>query len=284
MWKQLKGRYWVDTWVLWINASFWKARKWWYEKKHKKAEEIWKALMQNPKYHWTLWPFSLKGRYYRLAEGPWLDEGGLIWLRAFLRGDRFPASWLSRLRSGKVGIDIGAHRGYWTLTYSKNFPRDVEVFLLEPDQENYFHLLRNLALNQASYAIPLRMAAWEVPCRLSLKGTKMLTAHSSFSYYAVEDENGEILATSIDQLVETFKPSTVDWMKIDTEGAEVAVLRGALKTLQRFKPTIWMEIHDTKEAVSALLKESGYEVKDFILTTPNEGPYKEVGYLWAEPS
>lgn len=62
----------------------------------------------------------------------------------------------------------------------------------------------------------------------------------------------------------------LDWLKIDVEGGELGVLRGALRTLERFRPKVIVEDHTgiydwctregTRAAVTGLLESLGYSV------------------------
>ena len=121
-----------------------------------------------------------------------------------------------------------------------------------------------------------------MPARLALRGGDHGAVHGSFGYRIDFQQEGDTLATSVDALVQAFALPTVDWIKIDVEGAEAAVLEGARDTLRRFGPTLWIEMHDTWEAVEAILADADYEIKDRIEKGAH-GPYKRIGYLWAEP-
>jgi hypothetical protein len=118
-------------------------------------------------------------------------------------------------------------------------------------------------------------------------GSAEESLHASFGYRVrkstdIPSENTPVLATSIDALVRAFALPSVDWIKIDVEGAEVEVLQGAKETLQRFSPTLWIEIHDTWQKVEAFLHDMGYIIREKIPIALSEGPYREGGYLWAE--
>ncbi|MCX8113109.1 MAG: FkbM family methyltransferase [Bacteroidia bacterium] len=106
--------------------------------------------------------------------------------------------------------------------------------------------------------------------------------HGSFEHRVKEASSGETTATSIDKLAETLALQRVDWIKIDVEGAEVAVLEGAQEVLRRFKPTIWMELHDTWAEVETFLTQHGYTICEKIEKN-SQGLYRRTGYLWAEP-
>ncbi|MCX7606707.1 MAG: FkbM family methyltransferase [Bacteroidia bacterium] len=284
MWFRIRGRRWMDTIALWINGLFWLPRRWYWEWQLGSREAAWRHLMQRPRYHWSQWPLRLKGRYYTSDRKIWLDQGSLIWFIAGMQGDRFPFSWLKAIGTGRIGFDVGAHRGYWTLYHSRHFPTSCKVILLEPEPHNYTYLLCNLAVNKATFALPLPLAAWRSPTRLRLLQKESSTDHTSFGHQVREDPQGETWATSIDALVQAYALPSVDWIKIDVEGAEVAVLEGAQDTLERFGPTLWIEIHDTWEPVTKLLLERGYILRETIRLTAPDDSFQEIGYIWAEKS
>jgi hypothetical protein len=165
MLRAVRGRSWGDTLALGVNGLIWMLRRWYLRRKLREVTLFRKELQEfskrSPHKHWLNWPFPLKYRWYKY-EGLWVDAFGLSWFWVGQKED-IPPQWLGRLHTGKVGIDIGAHRGYWTLFYSQYFPPGSQVFLLEPEPENYAFLLHNLSLNKATYAIPLPVAAWSRP-------------------------------------------------------------------------------------------------------------------------
>ena len=58
---------------------------------------------------------------------------------------------------------------------------------------------------------------------------------------------------SIDDLVESQKIPTVDFIKMDIEGAELYALKGALTTLQTFKPKLAISVYHSLEEYSSIL-------------------------------
>ena len=105
-------------------------------------------------------------------------------------------------------------------------------------------MLQNIAKNNICNVIPLRLAAWRESALLDFEEVSDLDI-KSFIVKTKEDKKGRILATSVDKLVDSLGLPRLDWIKIDIEGAEVEALKGAMKTLGRYKPTLWMEFHDT---------------------------------------
>lgn len=243
--------------------------------------------MQKPHRHWMVWPFKLEGRFYRWPEPPiWVDAEGITW---FLILSSAPVSWVEqRLRSGRVGIDVGAHRGYWAMSHASFFSSETKVLLVEPNPSNFGYLLQNMAHNRFVHGLPLPLALWSAPGMLTLR----VPLQGSFALYSsylarvdttsAHEEALRVPATTIDALVSLLGLERVDWIKIDAEGAEVAILQGARQTLTRFSPSLWMEVHNTWEKVLSLLHELGYTVRDQIRLEDPESLYPSNGLLWAE--
>lgn len=91
---------------------------------------------------------------------------------------------------------------------------------------------------------------------------------------------GDCLWTTVDRLVAGFTIRRVDWIKIDTEGAEVPIMRGARATLERDHPRLLIEEHSHLPHIAAtgnaaqlrrLLTGYGYTIET--------APYKERA-LW----
>ena len=62
----------------------------------------------------------------------------------------------------------------------------------------------------------------------------------------------------LDDLLAEPGSTPPDLVKIDVEGAETDVLRGAAQTLAKVRPILLIELHGTNEAVAHLLSEAGY--------------------------
>ena len=87
---------------------------------------------------------------------------------------------------------------------------------------------------------------------------------------------------SIDVMAGEIAPPSL--MKIDVEGAEAMVLRGARETIHRYRPVIFAEVHSTTLLIEcrALLEAVGYRV-DTIDHDPANALSKDVFQIKAEP-
>lgn len=142
-------------------------------------------------------------------------------------------------------------------------------------------MIQNLGKNKVGNVIPLRLAAWREKRVLCLR-EKSSMGMESFLSKVEEDEEGDVLAVTIDDLVDSLALPRLDWIKMDIEGAEVEALKGAMKTLSRYRPTLWIEFHDTLPQLKELLAEANYEIRGEVHYEAT--PYhQDPGYLWAVP-
>jgi len=268
-----------DTLVLSINAIVWQLHKLLYKISHPSATKRDFAqyiTSKKPNLYWNRFPFDIREKLlYDSSVRLWIDVTGITWLY-YSTAQECPSEWFSMMSSGQIGMDIGAHRGFWSLLHQHKVWPGGLIFALEPNPENYRNLIRIIAKNKISNIVPLPMAAWSKGTLLSLE-----FGSDSFTSRVREGKGNDVLAISIDGLVESLSLPRLDWIKMDIEGAEVEALRGAMKTLLRYRPTLWLEFHDTLQEVKALLAEANYEIKGELHLSP--GQFREYGHLWAVP-
>jgi len=135
------------------------------------------------------------------------------------------------------------------------------VLAFEPIPSIYAVLCENLRLNSIDWVKAECLAASDGEGRLRMwfEAGNLLSFTSRLS----EKDNLIVPVTSIDRYVESAGLSKLDFVKIDVEGAEDAVVRGMTTTLQRFRPVILVEIHgnDGKESEGLQqLKAMGYKL------------------------
>lgn len=90
-------------------------------------------------------------------------------------------------------------------------------------------------------------------------------------------EKISIKSYTIDQLVfEKYKLKKVDFIKIDTEGAEYEILTKSIRTLKKFKPAVYCEITRKTNKILSLLKKCGYEF--FTISNEKKHKLKKISY------
>tara|TARA_B100001123_G_scaffold295929_1_gene330043 strand:- start:15821 stop:18037 length:2217 start_codon:yes stop_codon:yes gene_type:complete len=177
--------------------------------------------------------------------------------------------WLEKyVRSGVVLYDIGANVGPFTLIAAMRAP-DVQVVAFEPGYATFAHLCDNLVLNQVADAvIPVPMPLWSQTGMMNLKYRSTEpgeSRHAMRNYGPLRGRSGSrlvqpVFAYRLDDLVEKFNLPAPTHIKLDVDGAEVDVLRGAEQTLKT--PGLESLLVEYEEAlaeqVKALLKAAGF--------------------------
>jgi len=196
--------------------------------------------------------------------------------------------FIRSLRSDSVVLDIGAYIGQYTLLAAKYAPTG-RVIALEPHPESYQRLLANIALNRLGNVQALNLAAGQraerVPLLLSDQPSNSRLFPTGWPDVRVVDVD----VVPMDQIVREVVLPRVDVMKIDVEGAEGPVLRGAHETLSRFHPIVIVELDrererafgDEPEEILGYLRDLGYTFyalrkRKLIPLTGSPGEYENV--------
>ena len=150
---------------------------------------------------------------------------------------------------GSVVVDVGAHIGTYTIISAKCVGENGKVITIEADPANFKILERNIKLNNLTNVIALNIAAFSRQTRLKLYLPEEQTGRTIFntvipSRARNEDPFVEIEADTLDALLNSQGLTTVDWLKIDVEGGEYEVLKGAHNTISKSKDlSLMVEVH-----------------------------------------
>jgi len=131
-------------------------------------------------------------------------------------------------KRGDIVIDVGAHVGTFTVNAAKLVGDKGLVVAIEPEPSNLALLQRNIDSQNLNNVKVIRKAVWDKAAKLWLYLSKHSGLHSLC--YASGDRV-EVEAESLDNIVSKLGLSQVDFVKIDVEGAEIEVLKGAERIL-----------------------------------------------------
>jgi FkbM family methyltransferase len=159
-------------------------------------------------------------------------------------------------KEGDVVVDVGAHIGPYSIIASKNVGPNGKVVAIEADPDNFDLLSRNIQLNKLSNVMALNYAAYseEKKIKLYLPSAGEKSPYTKYntimSDRARNDEKFvEVKANTLDYLLQSKnmikQEEEVNWIKIDVEGAEYEVLKGAKNILSTSSNiTLLIEIHN----------------------------------------
>lgn len=145
------------------------------------------------------------------------------------------------IRPRAIVLDVGANVGAYTLLFAQWAGRSGRVFAFEPSPSASRSLRRHLALNSAGNVEVIDAAVCD------RQGTAALyddgcPGRSSLIGSAEHHRAVTVRTTTIDSFC-AERSLTPDVVKIDVEGAELEVLRGARRTLAAEKTVAFVEFH-----------------------------------------
>ena len=176
---------------------------------------------------------------------------------------------LSRANDCRGFWDIGANYGLFTFSLRAALP-GLEIEAFEPDPDYVALLRKTLVLSKEDrvrvHPIALTDKAGTLPFERDLlsgsTGTVVVRPKrpSREGEYALGKGMISVVTSTID--AESPRSGAPDLVKIDVEGAELAVLRGGRATITACMPIILLECTRQQEEVRLLLEELGYEIRD----------------------
>lgn len=190
----------------------------------------------------------------------------------------FERSLLAIGQESLLFLDIGANAGFYSLALAKSFPRS-RILAFEPNPKIAGILSKNIELNALGEQISIEGRALSdqsghanffVPAFTGSGGGSLKNLHP-------EEGSPETFVVELVQL-DSFNLSGIDLMKIDVEGNELSVLRGALDSIQDSKPTIFIELlrkwmgpfGSHPQEVVNLLVQFGYQTYEILETALRE--------------
>lgn len=176
---------------------------------------------------------------------------------------------IEQARGTSCVFDVGAHVGLVTLPLSRAVGAQGRVVAFEPGQLNADLLERHLALNSIQNVEVVRALVGDSAAD-SVDFYERLDVPTGMNSMSVGGDGAHIRTAmrqvDLDAYCETrrLEPAVV---KIDVEGAELRVLRGAINLLKRARPYVFLSVHprqmcelgDELEDLESLVAEAGYE-------------------------
>jgi FkbM family methyltransferase len=170
-------------------------------------------------------------------------------------------AWMWRqVQPGAVVVDVGANVGYFSLLAARLVGDTGVVHAIEPLPSTVRRLRRNVDLNPSR-----RVTIHDVACS-DFEGEMEIFAASadnigSASTLGGDHSEGRVRCVRLDSILADVDPARISVVKIDTEGGEAAVLRGARKTLAVMEPgaAVLVEITVGADDVWGLMLDAGFD-------------------------
>lgn len=171
---------------------------------------------------------------------------------------------------GDIGFDVGANIGWYTTLLSRLVGPRGTVHAFEPLASTYQVLTGNCNLNKCLNVVLNNIALGDRDGRVTMHyypdeacgNASMVRASTASSIQSTCD------LTTLDAYVLKHHVSRCDFIKCDAEGAEMAFIQGACRTLTQFEPSILIELNPHIFAMA------GYSSADLLRKIRECGPYR----------
>lgn len=203
--------------------------------------------------HWRVWK---RARTYSIKEPDTLD-------------------WLDSFKPDSCYFDIGANIGQYSLYPAKKFAGAVQVFAFEPQSNNYYSLNKNIFLNDLADVIAAYCIAVSGKTGFSKLHVPRFIPGGNRSQFDQADAKQTIPArpvthvqgvfgVTVDDLCGTWGFPCPNYMKIDVDGIEISILKGAenvLKNPQLVSVIIELGTDEEQQEAVRLMQAAGFRVK-----------------------
>jgi len=191
-----------------------------------------------------------------------LPQDKAVWTGTYEH--EFTRAIIEHVRPGDICYDIGGYRGFMSGAMALSGASKVVVF--EPAPMNLLALRRLCELNPA---LPISVIPFALSDRNGLVRLKVMPdlsmgklVGSPFQTGAAAVDEITVSVRTIDGLVEGGNIPLPNVVKIDVEGSEFDVLRGATKVIETSRPRIFLEAHSValETICSRQLSQVGYDI------------------------
>ena len=183
-------------------------------------------------------------------------------------------------KPGMIAFDVGANIGEWTLTIANGVGAQGRVYSFEPTPFLFDALKKTVAANQINQVIVSPYALSDkskiMDFYIQYDENELLDARLSrldspadFKEWITDGEKAkkiQVETITLDEFAVKEKLERLDFIKIDAEGYESAIVEGGLTVLKKFRPNLILEcggVYDSEEKrkrMVARLRELDYSL------------------------
>ena len=186
----------------------------------------------------VFWPISPGGIFHGAVE-----EAFMLHWRDVRLLDQYNAR--PSLGAGMVVVDVGANVGCFTMLASKVVEENGRVIAIEAIEKNFSCLQKTVDANRLTNVVPLQLAVGERDGEIAISLSQFSGNHSAVLRRS--DVSVTVPMRSLDSIVTQLGLRRIDFIKVDVEGMEPEVLRGATETIRRFRPVLAISAYHLPE-------------------------------------
>lgn len=169
------------------------------------------------------------------------------------------------IHEGSVVLDIGSNLGQMALEFGKLVGPTGTVHAFEADDICYGVLEENILANAVTNVIPHEGALWHT-AGLELIYPKpnftVMGCRGSWGIDPTKEQKDVLDQLLISSTIDQYNFDRVDVIKVDAQGSDLNILKGAINTIKRHRPVVIFEFETTFEN---LFHQSLDEYKNFMI-------------------
>lgn len=216
------------------------------------------------------WRMALPNRYYMIKYYGGkiylnLSESGMMMDRALGVYDYWKTKlFLKLVKEGMTIADIGVNKGYFSLLFAKLMNDRGRVLSFEPDPDNCFWFKRSIRANKYRCIRLFQCTLSNRQGKVAFYRGKKSGWGSLFPSSRMDGKAITVKTRKLDDVLRDEGISRVDIIKIDVEGADLLVLEGAERTLNKKNIKLIMDIDvrnsQKKNRLFTLLESHGFKI------------------------
>jgi FkbM family methyltransferase len=179
---------------------------------------------------------------------------------------------LRHVAPGSTFYDVGANLGFFALLAARMVGPEGRVYAWEPAPANAAAIRRNVAINGFENVVVEERAASDHSGRgrLQIVDDQSWSKLEEYGQHPGTEEILDVELVALDDVVAAGEVPPPDVVKIDVEGAEIAVLAGMEAILREHRPAVICELHETHREFVAHMSARGYRLINLEGTEPIE--------------
>lgn len=165
------------------------------------------------------------------------------------------------IKSGDICLDVGGNIGYFSLNFAKSAGPDGRVYVFEPIERNVLTIRLAAIMNRLNNIEVLESAVADSSGEVSLEIPDDDSAYAHMSTGRADARTATVKCITLDEFIKSKHVKKISVLKVDVEGAEHLVLKGAssLLTDKKIRPSVVMA-----ELVNEFLGRFGSSIRDII--------------------
>lgn len=176
-------------------------------------------------------------------------------------------SHIDSLKEGDVFVDIGANIGYFSFYAAKKVGTHGKVYAFEPSDREYERLIKGIRKNKLTNIYPYNIALTDHIGTVEFDIEPFHTGLNAMSVSDNDKKSKETVIKPCDTLDHVMNYAEIALVKLDVEGAEYLVLKGAESLLTSHKikklivevtPGYLNKFGSSKEELFGMMKSTGY--------------------------